>query len=166
MSRLAQLTGVWMGFWPALLPTHFAMLPVTPPLAWDANILAQLSMIWRLWRKDSWKLKGFHFQEVFIGYLLRATPSGEEEPFFLKLNIILSGRQVKYLKINLTMFNNAGLNISWVGRQQGSTGPGETESSCASEEHLWEAAVLPCVIWFWGPKSASDCVSTTQLEPY
>ena len=37
--------------------------------------------MWVLLRKDSFQLKGFHYQEVSIGYLLRANLRREEEFF-------------------------------------------------------------------------------------
>lgn len=74
--------------------------------------------MWGLLRKDSFQLKGFHYQEVFIGYLLRANLRREEEFFVavvffsLQLSMMQSGSEVKCMKINLTMCDNTGLNTS------------------------------------------------------
>lgn len=58
--------------------------------------------MWVLLRKDSFQLKGFHYQEVSIGYLLRANLRREEEFFvavvvffFLQLSMMQSGSEVK-----------------------------------------------------------------------
>ena len=55
-----------------------------------------------LLRKDSFQLKGFHYQEVSIGYLLRANLRREEEFFgavvvffVLQLSMMQSGSEVK-----------------------------------------------------------------------
>lgn len=44
-----------------------------------------------LLRGGSFKLKGLHFQEVFVGHLLGASPGGKEESLLPKLSVTQSG---------------------------------------------------------------------------
>lgn len=106
-----------MEFRSTLLANALYDVPLTHLFAGDANILAQFCRMWGLLRKDSFQLKGFHYQEVFIGYLLRANLRKEEEFFvvvvvFLQLSMMQSGTEVKCIQINLTMCDNRGLNTS------------------------------------------------------
>lgn len=74
-----------MEFRSTLLANALYDVPLTHLFAGDANILAQLCKMWGLLRKDSFQLKGFHYQGVFIGYLLRANLRKEEEFLLLLL---------------------------------------------------------------------------------
>ena len=74
-----------MEFRSTLLANALYDVPLTHLFAGDVNILAHLCKMWGLLRKDSFQLKGCHYQDVFIGYLLRANLRKEEEFFLLLL---------------------------------------------------------------------------------
>lgn len=74
-----------MEFQSTLLVNALYDVPLTHLFAGDVNILAHLCKMWRLLRKDSFQLKGCHYQDVFIGYLLRANLRKEEEFLLLLL---------------------------------------------------------------------------------